>query len=51
MHAAAAPEQAAAALAAGQQAGSLLALKEWAPTCAAIAAGEQTVSSEICGMP
>ncbi|KAI7842904.1 hypothetical protein COHA_003416 [Chlorella ohadii] len=39
---AAAPQRAAAP-AAEQQAASLLALKEWAPTCAAIAAGEQTI--------
>lgn len=51
VRAAAAPEQAAAAPAAGQQASALLALKEWAPTCAAIAAGEQTVRGEVCGMP
>ncbi|PRW56599.1 hypothetical protein C2E21_4501 [Chlorella sorokiniana] len=41
--AAAAPERAAAAPPAEQQAAQLLALKEWAPTCAAIAAGEQTI--------
>lgn len=45
VRAAATAQPAAAARAADPQAASLLALKEWAPTCAAIAAGEQTVSS------
>lgn len=51
VRAAAAPEQAATAPATEQPASSLLALKEWAPTCAAIAAGEQTVSREVCDVP
>lgn len=47
----AASDSAAAVAPAAAPAASLWALKEWAPTCAAIAAGEQTVRPKLRGGP